>query len=254
MRQKRKNKTRLYILVVTLAVITLMSLLLCIGSYLISRVKAEYERKLAENQQLIQQNTRLVYVAMQDIRRGESVQEAMLEVRRSLCSQREDLLFMQEDIGKVAVADIAAGTFLNKTLVNQSGAVTGLREMCYRTIELTGNISDFDVVDVRIRYPDGEDYVVLAEKSIRLEDGYGQCYLWVTEEELLLMSAAMVDVEKNDGTYIYTSKYIEPAIQEKSVVTYQPNKEIVEIIQQSPNVGIEIAAPAIDVWNCGKDD
>lgn len=237
MRQKRKKKVLLYILVFSLVAVVISGVLLCAVSFMIGEIKAEYEERLEDNNRLIQQNTRLIYVAVRDIRTGEEIREDMLELRRSVCSQAEELLFSQEDIGKLAVADIAAGTFLNKTLASGFRTVKGVREMCYRSITLAGNVHDYDVVDVRIRYPGGEDYVVLSGKRIRLgEEGGGQCFLWVTEEELLLMSAAMVDTEKKDGTYLYTSKYIEPSVQKKSMVTYQPNREVTEIIQESPNI------------------
>lgn len=254
MRQKRKRKLRIYILVTGFAIVFVTGVLLCMITYLIKDIRLEYEQKFAENNQLIQQNTRVVYVAAQEIRTGEPISEDMVEIRRSLCSQTETLLFSQEDIGKIAVSDIAAGTFLNKSLVSQEGNVKGLREMCYRSIEISGNVNDYDVVDVRIRYPAGGDYVVLAGKRIRLnDDAHGQCYLWVTEEELLLMSAAMVDVEKEIGTYLYTSKYIEAAIQKKSVVTYQPCKEIVEIINQSPNIKEDELTAVTGTRYRGKD-
>jgi len=237
MRQGGKKKTGCCILLVTITFVVLAAGVFYTVEYYVGRLRAEYERCLDEKDRLIQQNTRQIYVATRDIRVGERISEEMLEIRRTLCSQESELLFSQQDIGKEAVTDIMAETFLNKSMVNQSGKVEGFREMCYRMIELTENISSHDMVDIRIRYPNGKDYIVLAGKRILLDDErYSGCYLWVNEEELLLMSAAVVDVEQNDGAKIYVSRYPEPAIQKKSYVTYCPPSEIIGLIEQSPNI------------------
>jgi len=241
MRQRGKKKTRYYILWTALVFVVMACGVLCIATYYVGRIHTEYKASLDANDKLIQQNTRQVYVAMRDIRVGEKISEEMLEVRRTLCSQESELLFSQQDIGKEAVANIEMGTFLNKTLVNQTGKVNGLREMCYRSINLTENVKNYDVVDIRIRYPDGEDYIILAGKQILIdEEGYGSCCLRVSEEEILLMSAAMVDAEQNNGAQIYTSRYLEPRIQKRSFVTYQPPPEIIELMEKSPNVEMKV--------------
>lgn len=241
MRQKGKKKTRSYILLTVFMFVVMACSVFCVATYYVGRMHAEYKAGLDANDKLIQQNTRLVYVAARNIRLGEKISEEMLELRRTLCSQEGELLFSQQDIGKEAVVDIEAGTFLNKAFVNQSGEVDGLREICYRTIALTENVKNYDVVDIRIRYPDGEDYIILSGKRILIEEeGYGSCYLRVSEEEILLMSAAMVDAEQRDGTTIYASRYLEPGIQKKSFVTYRPSAEIQGLIEKSPNIEIKV--------------
>ena len=241
MRQRGKKKNRICILLMIVLVAVIAGSSFCVATYSVKELHEKYETMLEENTILIQQNTRQVYVAAQDIRGGESIDEEMLELRRTLCSQKDELLFTSQDIGKEAITDIPEGTFLNKSLVNQSGPVDGLREVCYRTIDLTENVRSYDVVDIRIRYPNGEDYVVLAGKQIILaEAGGAWCYIRVSEEELLLMSAAMVDAEQTYGTRIYTSRYPEPTIQQKSFVTYCPSEDIIRLIEQSPNARTEM--------------
>ena len=252
MRQGGKKKLRICLWLTAVAV--MLGGLYCTAIYYADKLQAEYAAAMQEKDMLLQQNTRQVYVAVRDICAGECIEAEMVELRRTLCSQTDELLFSEQDIGKEAVAPIRAGTFLNKALVNQSGDVEGLREMCYRTIDLTGNIADYDVVDIRIRYPDGEDYVVLAGKQIRLDEEAGdRCYLRVSEEELILMSAALVDVEQNNGTRIYTSKYPEPAIQEKSFVTYRPPEAIMELLEQSPNVRCEASELQSEEQRIGEE-
>jgi hypothetical protein len=94
-----------------------------------------------------------------------------------------------------------------------------------------------DTVDVRIFYPNGESYVVLAKKEIKglLPDTLG-VYFWLEEEELLRMSAAIVDAGLYPGSRLYVTKYIEPNIQEASVVTYTPSLSILSLIENDPNI------------------
>ena len=93
------------------------------------------------------------------------------------------------------------------------------------------------MVDIRIRYPNGEDYIVLSGKKIRLDnERFDKCYLQLDEREILMMSAAMYDTEVYRGTTLYTSRYLEPGIQTKSIVTYLPGAEMRELMIESPNV------------------
>ena len=55
------------------------------------------------------------------------------------------------------------------------------------------------------------------------------------EEETQLISSAIVDA----GVYeaiLYTTTYLEPSIQEASVVTYQPSADVLNLIHSNPNI------------------
>ena len=235
MRQKNKIAIR------NCFIVSFLFLCLTIGAYvvvvnLLNEMQERYEIKLHTQEDLLQSSTKQAYVALCEIHAGEQVDKDMVEVQSVLCEQDSSLLFSKDDIGKVAIVDIVPGTYLLHCLVSQAEAVEGLREMCYQSIQLADNTQSYDVVDIRIRYPNGEDYIVLAGKTIRLKDDTSEtCYLQLNEEEILMMSAAIYDASLYRGTELYTSRYIEPGTQSRSVVTYTPAIRLMELIQTSPN-------------------
>jgi hypothetical protein len=112
-----------------------------------------------------------------------------------------------------------------------------LRELEYDVINISSNIADSDTVDIRISYPNGESYIVLSKKVIK---GYTPekvtCYLWLTEEEHLRMSAAIVDASLYSGAKLYVSKYIEPSIQEASIINFVPSLSVISLLESDPNI------------------
>lgn len=62
------------------------------------------------------------------------------------------------------------------------------------------------------------------------------CFLWLNEEEILRMSSAIVDAYLYSGARIYTTKYIEPNVQEASKVTYEPSVSTLLLIEKDPNI------------------
>lgn len=237
MRKKVKKSTKHYLVSLLLIACIVGVVVSVFGFYVIRSLQLDYEIQMCQQEETILQHTRAVYIASRQIRAGEPIDESMLESREVICSQESEHLFTGEDIGKRALVDISAGTYLIKDLICQTEAVDEYREVCYQSIRLTENIKNYDMVDVRIRYPNGEDYIVLTGKTICLdESSYGKCYLQLSEEEILMMSAAMYDVEMYSGTEIYTSRYIEPILQTRSLVTYLPDSELKKLMQESPNI------------------
>ena len=58
------------------------------------------------------------------------------------------------------------------------------------------------------------------------------------------MSSAIVDAYLYSGAYLYCTKYIEPTLQEASIVNYQPSLASQELIQNNPNI-VEVAEKAL---------
>ena len=237
MRQKANKSIWRYSVIVILMVGVLIVGTLAVNDYFTNKIRMDFEKQIQQQKEMIQNNTRKVYVAIREISAGEQINHSMVELQDVLCTQDEGLLFTEEDIGKETVTDVSQGTYLLKSLVNHSGRVEGLREVCYQAIQLTESTENYDVVDIRIRYPNGEDYIVLSGKKIRLDnERFDKCYLQLDEREILMMSAAMYDTEVYHGTTLYTSRYLEPGIQTKSIVTYLPGAEMRELMIESPNV------------------
>ena len=111
---------------------------------------------------------------------------------------------------------------------------------------LSNNLQDNDYVDVRIMFANGENYSVLTKKCIhKIDLTQNDIFLWLNEDEISLISAAIVDTYMHSGTSIYTTKYIDYG-QSALQVTYQPNQEVMTAMANNPNIVSE-AVEALDL-------
>lgn len=83
--------------------------------------------------------------------------------------------------------------------------------------------------------PNSQDLIVISKKSI--VSIYNQTVGFnLTEDEILLLNSAIVESYKMTSSELYLAKYVEPGMQEKSVYTYSPSEEVVNLIQSNPNI------------------
>lgn len=103
-----------------------------------------------------------------------------------------------------------------------------------KAVYLPSDLRKGDVIDVRIQFPTGQDYILLSKKNI---DRLQNPAFWTTlsEQEILLLSSALVDAYLHEAT-IYALTYVEPQLQEKAILTYPPNAEVTKLIASNPNI------------------
>lgn len=105
-----------------------------------------------------------------------------------------------------------------------------------RAVSLQSHLKNGDLIDVRIRYPDGEEYVVLSKRCCHeLSQEEGKMTLFLTEEEILLLSSSMVDCLQMNGK-LYTVRYLRDRKEEPATITYLPSKTICDLIKGDPNI------------------
>jgi hypothetical protein len=98
-----------------------------------------------------------------------------------------------------------------------------------------------DYVDIRLSFPNGEDYIVLSKKQVQdLERDENTTietiWLYLTEEEILRISSAIVDAYLNEGSNLYAITYVMPEIQEAAIVTYPVNGSVLQLMRENPNI------------------
>lgn len=235
-----RNKERLW-----QAVVIVLSLLcLVISAFAAVRIKevvGASSSSITALQTQIKTNMRAGYRALVDIDAGEMITDSMVEYSSNLPSDIDQSLFITgEDIGKVATISINAGTpILTEMVSAQLAADYHERECSF--IWLNTNLEDNDFVDVRILFPNGEDYIVAAKKSIKeVNVAANNVFLWLTEDEIQLLDAAIVDANLHNAK-IYVTKYIKPEVQEASTVTYAPNTSVLTVIRDDPNI-VDVSA------------
>ena len=121
------------------------------------------------------------------------------------------LAFKDDDKDKNEVAqEIESSTAFEMLPTEQVEETTEYGEKAkeyYIDYVIVGDAQETDkFLDIRIRFPNGEDYIVLTDKSITYmtENGF---YMYLDEKEVHMLSSARTDVEVYGGAMLYLSSY-----------------------------------------------
>lgn len=143
----------------------------------------------------------------------------------------------------IAKIDLRANTIVTTKYLERSDEMTtdDTRIQSYNMIVLPANLTTGDFVDIRYKLPDGRDYIVLSKKEADIPM-YNGSYstdtvnLTMREDELLILSSAIVDAYKTEGSELYAIKYVEPGNQQSAIPTYTPSNEVISLMSRDPNL------------------
>lgn len=112
-----------------------------------------------------------------------------------------------------------------------------VREVFLSEVELSAYMQMGDMVDIRIRYFNAEDYIVLSGKTlVECEMGHGVVLL-LTEEEILSVSSAIADCEKYENTRLYAVEYPEEIKLGGGSTNYISSLEILAMLKKETTEG-----------------
>ena len=133
--------------------------------------------------------------------------------------------------------DLPAGTVLSEDMIVESEDVTAddTREQEFNMIILPTYLEIDDYVDIRLRLPSGQDYIVVSKKKV-IDANEITMWIRLSEDEILTLSNAIVEAYQIDGTLLYATTYVEPGIQAAASVTYVPSVSVAQLINADPNV------------------
>lgn len=234
-RMTQSGKRRFLTIIIVLFVVSFIGVA---AYYFIEKKQALEGIYLSEIDTLtarINSGTKMVYRSTEPIKAGEELNSEKLE-RIEILS--DDCGYCDSsDIGRTVLVDIPEGTYITELLLTDSVYAERIREVEYSCINITSNISAGDYVDIRLFYPDGTDYIIMSKKQVAgLNDTKLVADLFVEEEELLLMDSAVVDCALYEGSHIYATRYVQPSVQEPSVVNYTPSEATISLIRNNPNI------------------
>ena len=140
-------------------------------------------------------------------------------------------------INGVAKIDLSAGTVLGASMLNTTSdtLTSDLREQEYNMITLPTQLSVGDFIDIRLQLPNGGDYVVVSKKQV-LKCDSSTIWLNMYEEEIELMSNAIIEYYIMAGSKLYATTYVEPSLQTAAIGTYVPNSTVAALISANPNI------------------
>ena len=143
----------------------------------------------------------------------------------------------------IAKIDIAAKTIVTTNMLTASENVNtdDVRKEEYNMITLPADLETGDTVDVRLRMPDGTNYIVVSKKKVTVLDQGGipstnTISLELSEGEILMMSNAIVEAYMIEGSKLYLTRYVEPGMQAGAITNYVPNGDVQNLIAQDPNI------------------
>lgn len=180
------------------------------------------------------------YSLNSDKRKGDLISEKdLVELHLYGENNLTGLASKNDLVNKELKIDVSKGTIMNLSMVHKQDKVADdVRLHIYSDIELHSDILEGSVVDIRITFPDGEDYVIANHKKIvkRIEDNI---LINVNEEEILKLASAKVDRNTYQGTTIYAVLYVKD-YQEAAKSDYPVNASVIELGSWDPNLLEEV--------------
>lgn len=198
-----------------------------------------YYEKLQEQYSYIR-----IFMLTKDVQAGEELTASMLQERR--VQSTEDLSAAQsiekEDLlGKRLKVSLTKGAALSSDLVYEGEPVSDdERRVELTEVYLPETLQEDEYVDIRIVFPNGEDYLVVTHKRVYrlIRDEAGEILalqLRLLEEELLRYQAACVDARTYEDTRLYAVQYT-GEFQAAATEYYPVNQAVFHLLQWDPNI------------------
>lgn len=136
-----------------------------------------------------------------------------------------------------AKIELRKGTILTTDMINKEGVETtsDVRLQEYNMVILPSQLQNGEFVDIRLRLPSGEDYIVLSRKYIE-QTNNDTIWISVAEEEILTMSNAIVEAYIMEGSLLYATTYIDAGMQNAATPTYVATQEVINLMSADPNI------------------
>ena len=128
-------------------------------------------------------------------------------------------------------------------MLNKKGEETSsdLRVQEYNKLSLPTQIESGNYIDVRLRLPNGTDYIVVSKKKVEIPmvngvDSANTIIINLNETETMVMSNAIIEAYIDQGSLLYATTYVEPGLQKTVIPTYVPSGTVQAAINSNPNI------------------
>ena len=115
----------------------------------------------------------------------------------------------------IAKVNMNKNTLITTDLITKSDNLVqdDVRKQEYNMLVLPTDLSTGDYIDVRAMFPNGQDFIVVSKKEVEIPqidnvDSEDTIWINLSEDEILHMSCAIVDVAQVKGAKIYATKYL----------------------------------------------
>ena len=200
-----------------------------------------------------------VYTLNKDVESGEEIDaNTDLTITEVIKDNAPTDYLTPSDLGTTNIAKISMtkGTVVSKEMIYIDETVTGndVRKQEFNMFILPTDLQTGDFIDVRLLMPGGTDYIVVSKKKVEIPvisgvDATGTISIELSEDEINMLSNAIVGASKVNGAKLYVNKYTEPGLQEASVPTYAVSQEVMQLINENPNIVEEARTALWDRYN-----
>lgn len=234
------------------AVITLLITGTFIAILLMQVSKLNTEKKEAEAKKVY------AYVITQEVKSGSEIQASQVQgiemnwgasstvIYSSKTKDRDgndvaDSTGVLFPTGLKAKVDLHPGTVVTSDVTyDDEPLASDVRRQEYNIISLPTQLMTGEYVDIRLRLPNGQDYIVVSHKQVTIPmingvDSESCIWMDLSEVEILNLSGAIVEAYRMNGAKLYATRYVEAGMQDAAQVTYIPSDEILALMEKDPN-------------------
>ncbi len=246
--QRKANNSFLLGMLITLLI---TGLIIAFLIFQISNLNKEIEAKKA--------NTKYVYMVTGEVKSGTEILASQVRGIEIQSSINSDVAYSAEikdkegnpspDVngthfpgGYKAKVDLHPGTIVTSDITYEDEMLgADVRTQEYNIITKLSQIQTGDYIDVRLRLPTGQDYIVVTHKQVTIPEINGvsstDCmWLDLREDEILTMSSAIIESYMAEGSMLYATKYVEPGIQGSATLTYIPSDGVLQLMSKDTNI------------------
>ncbi len=203
----------------------------------IKELNEHHEEEIGQYVFKLYQLDRQAFVPKQDIEFGTMLSKELFEQVSMKMEISQDLLIDESDMGKTSLVKLPKGIPVTKSAVVSEHPVNDLRKVEFNMFLLQTDQRMGDFIDIRIVFPNAENYIILAKKQIKaMEAADNLLWLWLDETEIHLISSAIIDAYLHPGTKLYAATYIQPEMQTAAIPFYPANADVLDLMRTDPNI------------------
>lgn len=200
-------------------------------------LKKLHEEEIGQYRFQLYQLERQALVPRHDIEFGTMLSMELFEQASMKLEISQDLLIDEADMGKTCLVKLPKGIPVTKSSVAGEPPANDLRKVEFNMFLLQTDQQQGDFVDVRIVFPNAENYIVLGKKQIKaMEAADNLLWLWLDETEIHLITSAIIDAYLHPGTKIYVATYVQPEMQAAATPFYPANPDVLDLMRTDPNI------------------
>lgn len=186
--------------------------------------------------------TAYAYKLISEVKSGEIIDASKVErVRVLVDNLPSDYINETTDITACkSKVDLQTGTILSASLLYTGEELkNSTRKVEYNMLTLPSTLQVGDYIDVRFTMPSGQNYIVVSKKQVK-DIKESTITLYLTEDEILMMSAAIIESYVMKASNLNAYQYVQAGIQEASTPTYSVNSDVYQLIMSNYQKGINI--------------